>query len=56
MGRDGKQTAEIGNRVFLPDDSGLYHHRHVDCQPIATEREKRNVRRVFDIYVLDGLQ
>ena len=40
MGRDGKQTAEIGNRVFLPDDSGLRHHHHVDRQPIATEREK----------------
>ena len=43
MGRDGKQTTEIGNRVFLPDDSGLRHHRHVDRQPIATEREKRTV-------------
>ena len=43
MGRDGKQTAEIGNRVFLPDDSGLCHHRQVDRQPIATEREKRTV-------------
>ena len=43
MGRDGRQTTEIGNRVFLPDDSGLRHHRHVDRQPIATEREKRTV-------------
>jgi hypothetical protein len=43
MGRDGKQTTEIGNRVFLPYDSGLRHHRHVDRQPIATEREKRTV-------------
>ena len=43
MGGDGKQTTEIGNRVFLPDDSGLRHHRHVDRQPIATEREKQTV-------------
>jgi hypothetical protein len=40
---DGKQTAEIGNRVFLPDDSDLCHHRQVDRQPIGTEREKRTV-------------
>ena len=43
MGRDGKQTTEIRNRVFLLDDSGLRHHRHVDRQPIDTEREKRTV-------------
>ena len=43
MGRDGKQTTEIGKHVFLPDDSGLRHHRHVDRQSIAIEREKRTV-------------
>jgi hypothetical protein len=36
-------STEIGNRVFLPDDSGLRHHLYVDRQPIATEREKRTV-------------
>jgi hypothetical protein len=47
MGGDGKQTTEIGNRVFLPDDGGLRLHRHVDRQPIATEREKHNYLWIY---------
>ena len=50
MGGDGKQTTEIGNRVFLPNDSSLRHHRHVDRQPIATEREKRTVDHLTQRY------
>jgi hypothetical protein len=50
MGGDGKQTTEIGNREFLPNDSGLRHHRHVDRQPIATEREKRTVDHLTQQY------
>ena len=48
MAVDGKQVTKIGDRLLLSNDSRLRHHRDIDRQPLATERQEGTVDHLIE--------